>query len=159
MTCRNSVVGVGAAGLAEIEQARAPVGHWFTVRLARIALPSSSSARRLHPFPNERILTNATEPHLWSKTTRAFVKRSASSSTSRATRPWPRRTARRALRLLETMEPPCLILLDLMMPIMDGWTLGSPAGEGQPFRTSIPIVFLTAFAERDSAKQDSSCHP
>lgn len=52
-----------------------------------------------------------------------------------------------ALRLLETIEPPCLILLDLMMPIMDGWTLAAQLEKDDRF-ASIPIVFLTAFAER-----------
>jgi CheY-like chemotaxis protein len=52
-----------------------------------------------------------------------------------------------ALSLLANMEPPCLILSDLMMPVMDGWTFAGELGK-DPRLASIPIVFVTAFAER-----------
>jgi CheY-like chemotaxis protein len=53
-----------------------------------------------------------------------------------------------ALTLLcKTDNKPSLILLDLMMPIMDGWTFAKKLEEN-PKLKDIPIVVLTAFADR-----------
>jgi CheY-like chemotaxis protein len=46
-------------------------------------------------------------------------------------------------------EPPCLILLDLMMPIMDGRAFRE-AQQADPELSKIPVIVLSAF--RDSAE-------
>lgn len=54
-----------------------------------------------------------------------------------------------ALAALRAMgEPPCLILLDLMMPIMDGRAFRE-AQQADPVLARIPVIILSAF--RDSA--------
>lgn len=49
-----------------------------------------------------------------------------------------------ALKVLENEPPPCLILLDLMMPEMDGWQFVEEV-QKKPQYEKIPIVVLTAF--------------
>jgi CheY-like chemotaxis protein len=44
-------------------------------------------------------------------------------------------------------ERPDVIMLDVMMPLADGWTVAERLGEDEATR-DIPIVFLTARAER-----------
>lgn len=53
------------------------------------------------------------------------------------------------LQKLATMPKPCLILVDLMMPVMNGWEFVK-ALEGNMLLASIPVVIVTAYA--DSAK-------
>jgi CheY-like chemotaxis protein len=48
-----------------------------------------------------------------------------------------------ALRHLRTGAPPCMILLDLMMPVMDGWTFREELLKDQAL-ASIPVVVMTA---------------
>ena len=48
-----------------------------------------------------------------------------------------------ALRHLEKADPPCLILLDLMMPVMDGQTFRQRI-LSRPALAGIPVVVLTA---------------
>jgi CheY-like chemotaxis protein len=48
-----------------------------------------------------------------------------------------------ALAHLRTTQPPALILLDMMMPVMDGWKFREEL-QGMPEVASIPIVTLTA---------------
>ncbi len=48
-----------------------------------------------------------------------------------------------ALEKLKTMEPPCLILLDLMMPVMDGWQFRSHQ-ERDSRISNVPVVVITA---------------
>jgi adenylate cyclase len=56
-----------------------------------------------------------------------------------------------ALRALGT-DPPDLVLLDVMMPGLDGWQVAEELIDGDA-TSSIPIVFLTARAEaRDRAR-------
>ena len=51
---------------------------------------------------------------------------------------------RRALDLLRTMkDKPCLILLDIMMPVMNGWQFLEERG-ADPALAGIPVVVLTA---------------
>jgi CheY-like chemotaxis protein len=45
---------------------------------------------------------------------------------------------------LPKMKTPCLILLDLMMPVMDGWAFAEAIGHDMQLAT-IPIVVVTAF--------------
>jgi CheY-like chemotaxis protein len=52
---------------------------------------------------------------------------------------------RRALEVLEQIESPGLILLDLMMPVMDGWQFLSERAAAQLARES-PIVLLSGLA-------------
>ncbi len=51
-----------------------------------------------------------------------------------------------ALELLEKGQRPCVILLDLMMPIMDGWGFADAISQNEDFR-QIPIIVVTAFAD------------
>ncbi len=55
-----------------------------------------------------------------------------------------------AFECLHTMPRPGLILLDLMMPIMDGWAFAQ-AIEGQKDYADIPIVAVTAFTDQARA--------
>jgi CheY-like chemotaxis protein len=48
-----------------------------------------------------------------------------------------------ALRLLKAGARPCLILLDLMMPVMDGWTFRKELMK-DPALADIPVVVMTA---------------
>jgi len=50
---------------------------------------------------------------------------------------------RRALDYLRTSSPPKVIILDLMMPVMDGWEFLEHQAH-DPALTNIPIVVLSA---------------
>ncbi len=50
---------------------------------------------------------------------------------------------REALGLLQSIAPPCLILLDLMMPVMSGWDFRAAQLEN-PTLSSIPTVVVSA---------------
>jgi CheY-like chemotaxis protein len=52
-----------------------------------------------------------------------------------------------ALEYLGRAALPCLILLDLMMPVMDGCALDQKLAADSRF-SSIPVVVITAFPER-----------
>ncbi len=51
------------------------------------------------------------------------------------------------LELLRRISKPGLILLDLSMPVMDGWEFMERL-EKDPERASIPLVLVTAYADR-----------
>lgn len=51
------------------------------------------------------------------------------------------------LSILSKFNHPCLILLDLMMPVMDGWTFAAEV-EKDPTLGDIPIVLVTAYSEK-----------
>lgn len=55
------------------------------------------------------------------------------------------------LERLQKGETPDLILLDLMMPVMDGWEVHRKLKEHQIWR-KIPIIFLTAVTDKTSKK-------
>ena len=55
---------------------------------------------------------------------------------------------RTALAHLEGPDRPCLILLDLMMPVMDGWQFRSEL-KRDPALASIPVVILSAHTQAD----------
>jgi CheY-like chemotaxis protein len=57
---------------------------------------------------------------------------------------------RDALSSLERTETPCMILLDLMMPIMDGWQFLRERAKSERLQT-IPVVVVTAAASPDRA--------
>lgn len=48
-----------------------------------------------------------------------------------------------ALRYLRAAAPPCVILLDLMMPVMDGWEFRSHQ-RADPALSGIPVFVVTA---------------
>lgn len=48
-----------------------------------------------------------------------------------------------ALRYLRSGARPCLILLDLMMPVMDGWTFRQELLKDEAL-ASIPVIVMTA---------------
>ena len=56
---------------------------------------------------------------------------------------------REALDILERWKP-CVILLDLMMPVMDGWAFRA---EQQRTGNTVPIVLLSAAGELDRHKE------
>lgn len=49
--------------------------------------------------------------------------------------------------LLANIPKPCLILLDLMMPVMDGWGFVE-AIDKDTLLTNIPVVVVTAFSDK-----------
>lgn len=51
------------------------------------------------------------------------------------------------LSVLAQMAPPDLMVIDLMMPVMDGWTFAKEL-EKRPEMAKIPILVVTAGAER-----------
>ena len=59
---------------------------------------------------------------------------------------------REALDYLRRETAPCVILLDLMMPVMDGWEFRE-AQLGDPALASIPTVVVSAFSRRDEAAE------
>jgi CheY-like chemotaxis protein len=57
-----------------------------------------------------------------------------------------------ALEVIRVHGRPCLILLDLMMPVMDGWAFLGALDRDEALRT-VPIVILSASADRDRASK------
>ncbi|MGZ3694388.1 MAG: response regulator [Bdellovibrionota bacterium] len=55
---------------------------------------------------------------------------------------------REALDLLPKIGRPCMILLDLMMPIMNGWQFYSTLKSDIRYR-DIPVVVLTAYSSKE----------
>jgi CheY-like chemotaxis protein len=53
-----------------------------------------------------------------------------------------------ALAQLQAGNRPCIILLDLMMPVMDGWTFGEEK-EKDPSLAEIPVVVVSAVSQHD----------
>jgi CheY-like chemotaxis protein len=53
-----------------------------------------------------------------------------------------------ALAQLQTGTRPCIILLDLMMPVMDGWTFCKEKDK-DPALATIPVVVVSAVARHD----------
>lgn len=52
-----------------------------------------------------------------------------------------------ALDLLHSGPNPCFIVLDLMMPVMDGWTFAAKLAE-DPKLSQIPFVVVSAFEDK-----------
>jgi len=61
-----------------------------------------------------------------------------------------------AIEILEKSRVlPCLILLDLMMPVMNGWQFVEAISRNRAY-ASVPIVVITAFRDKvDSIKANS----
>ncbi|NBD10905.1 MULTISPECIES: response regulator [Corallococcus] len=66
------------------------------------------------------------------------------------------RRARNGKEALERLEPdpPHLILLDLMMPVMDGWEFAQRMRQKQPSVASIPLIVLSADRNVGSKAKD-----
>jgi CheY-like chemotaxis protein len=56
-------------------------------------------------------------------------------------------------RLRSDVEPPCVILLDMMMPVMDGRTFRL-AQQDDPALSNIPVVVLTAHASGERSARE-----
>lgn len=55
---------------------------------------------------------------------------------------------REALDAIERMtEDPCLILVDLTMPVMDGWTFLKELGKSHTFSPPVPVIVISAVVE------------
>lgn len=54
--------------------------------------------------------------------------------------------------VLSEISKPCMILLDMMMPIMDGWTFSDEIKKNSKYQ-NIPLLAVTAFAEQITAKE------
>lgn len=65
---------------------------------------------------------------------------------------------REGLALLKTVEEPCLILLDLMMPVMNGWEfLEALRRQEQHVLATIPVVVVSAIADLTAVQQEYNC--
>jgi CheY-like chemotaxis protein len=53
--------------------------------------------------------------------------------------------------VLQNSSPICMILLDLMMPVMDGWEFMHAIEADQQFQ-GIPVVVATAFGEKTMSR-------
>lgn len=63
-----------------------------------------------------------------------------------------------ALEMLEKFGEPCLILLDLMMPIMNGWEfLEALDQQHNHVLATIPVVIVSAIADLSVAQQKYKC--
>src|SRR5690606_42019154 len=60
-----------------------------------------------------------------------------------------------ALDLIDTIGKPCLILLDLMMPVMDGWAFLTALDQDDAL-VEVPIVIVSAYTDRKSTRLNSS---
>ncbi len=56
-------------------------------------------------------------------------------------------------RLRSDVQPPCVILLDMMMPVMDGRTFRL-AQQHDPVLSNIPVVVLTAHASGERSARE-----
>ena len=56
----------------------------------------------------------------------------------------------KCLELLKNNKIPDIILLDIMMPEMDGWDVAAEIKKNPEWSNKIPIVFLTAKTDSDS---------
>lgn len=65
---------------------------------------------------------------------------------------------REALDLLEGDEHPCLLLLDLMMPVMNGWEFLDTLKQQSPSALKkIPIIVSSAAADLANIEEEYGC--
>lgn len=57
-----------------------------------------------------------------------------------------------ALQLLEEQDQPCLILLDLMMPVMNGWEFLEAIRKKDAVISTVPIAVVSAAADLASVE-------
>jgi CheY-like chemotaxis protein len=62
---------------------------------------------------------------------------------------WEAGNGQEALEMLERLPRPCIILLDLMMPVMDGWEFRLRQQQ-DPRLSSIPVVVVSAVHDADA---------
>ncbi len=55
----------------------------------------------------------------------------------------------KALRIADSETPPDLVLLDIMMPVMDGYDVLAQL-QSKPATQSIPVIFITALSDMES---------
>ncbi len=55
-----------------------------------------------------------------------------------------------ALELLKVIPRPCVILLDLMMPVMDGWTFLQKVKKDANAIATIPVLVVSAVADKSN---------
>jgi len=60
-----------------------------------------------------------------------------------------------ALRALQEDGQPCVIILDLMMPVMNGWQFRE-AQQSDPALSHIPVVVVTAAGAREQVPEISA---
>lgn len=66
---------------------------------------------------------------------------------------------REALELLKRQDVPCLVLLDLMMPVMNGWEfLEALQAERPADADELPIVVISAAADVADVERRYGCH-
>jgi CheY-like chemotaxis protein len=63
---------------------------------------------------------------------------------------------REALAIMQNQPPPCLILLDLMMPVMDGWELRAALSQ-DPRLAAVPVIVVSALT-REPARDLGAAH-
>ena len=71
-------------------------------------------------------------------------------------RPVSASNGRDALVYLNSRERPCIILLDLMMPIMDGWEFRRQQ-KSDPRWSNIPVVVITAAGNHGAGSIAAEC--
>jgi CheY-like chemotaxis protein len=59
---------------------------------------------------------------------------------------------------LSKIPTPCVIILDLMMPVMDGWQFVEEVNKNLMFST-IPIVVVSAFGDKKTTPKSSDYIP
>jgi CheY-like chemotaxis protein len=67
------------------------------------------------------------------------------------------RNGREALSRLDHEAPPCLILLDLMMPVMDGWQFRR-AQLQNPALAGVPVVVISAVPSHLQRENELAVH-
>ena len=58
------------------------------------------------------------------------------------------KNGKEALLALRSSEPPDLILLDLLMPVMDGWKFLEQMRQDHPALSSVPIIAISSGGQR-----------